>query len=68
MEQQLIYIIKEGSKEHNAKVALKFALFVYVKAVNAFYVDSLAQSLVLKLADIKKTIEQIDENGLEHFI
>ena len=67
LEQQLIYIIKEGSKEHNAKVALKFALFVYVKAVNAFYVDSLAQSLVLKLADIKKTIEQIDENGLEHF-
>ena len=65
LEQQLVYIIEEGSKEHNAKISLKFAIFLYVKAINAFYIDSLTQSLVLKLADIKKTIEQIDKKGLE---
>ncbi len=65
LEEQLSYLVKAGSEPHNPKMALKFAMFVYVKGIATFYSDELSQSLVLKLADIKKTIEQISSDGLK---
>ena len=65
LEEQLIYIISEGSKEHNSKIALKFAMFVFVKAIDTFYVNELSQSMISKLSDISKTIGEIDKNGLK---
>lgn len=65
LEKQLEYLITEGSKKHNPQIALKFALFVYIKGIATFYTDKLPESLVLKLADMENTIEQINPDGKE---
>lgn len=64
LEKQLEYLVDTGSQKHNPKIALKFAMFVYVKGIYTFYVSEISQSLMLKLADIKKTIGEINKDGL----
>ena len=60
LEKQFTYVIKEGSKIHNPKISMKFALFIYLKGIVTFYVSELTNDLVLKLADIEKAIVQIE--------
>ena len=60
LEEQLTYIVQEGSKVHNPKISMKFALFAYLKGITTFYISNLPNSLVLKLADIEKTIVEIE--------
>lgn len=64
LEEQFTYVVKEGSKAHNPKISMKFALFVYLKGLATFYVSKLPQGLVLKLADIEKAIGQIEPAAL----
>jgi len=54
--EQFNYIAKEGSKEKNARFSMKYALFVFVKALYIFYMDEIPDRLVKKLKDVEKSL------------
>lgn len=54
--EQFNYIAKEGSREKNAKLSMKYALYVYVKALYVFYIDQIPIKLLNKLKDIEKAL------------
>ena len=56
MSEQFNYIAKEGSKEKNAKFSMKYALYVYVKALYVFYLDEIPVKLLNKLKNIEKAL------------
>ena len=61
--EQFDYLVKEGAKTKEARFSLKFALYVYVKALYVFYRDSLPSKLIHKLSSIENALISIDENA-----
>ncbi len=60
---QLRYLLAEGSKGENAKISLKFALYVYVKGVYLFHRDDISGELFEKLIDIEETLRKAGMNA-----
>lgn len=60
--QQFDYLVKEGMKGHNSRFSLKFALYVYIKALYVFYIDEISVELLSRLVDIEVTLEKLDED------
>lgn len=56
LNEQFNYIAKEGSKEKNARVSMKYALYVYIKALYVFYLDEIPNKLLNKLKNIEKSL------------
>lgn len=54
--EQLDYVLKEGGREHNALISLKFALYVLVKAADTFYAHKLRPEEYLALISVDKKI------------
>lgn len=65
LEEQLNYLIEEGSQGKNALISLKYALYVYVKGIVTFYLDSINTDLAEKIYKIEDTIKRINRNGLK---
>lgn len=59
--EQFNYIAKEGSKEKNAKFSLKYALYVYIKALYVFYIDEIPGRLLNKLKSIEKALCDVNK-------
>lgn len=59
--EQFNYIVKEGSKEKRAKFSMKYALYVYVKALYVFYLDVIPGKLLNKLKSIEKALYDISK-------
>lgn len=61
LDEQLNYLIREGSKEKSiAKFALSYALYVYIKAFYTFYIDEKDNKEILnKLIHIEQTINSV---------
>ena len=62
-EEQFDYLIRAGVGA-NARFSLKYALFVWVKALHTFYLDSVPASLIDKIKDIEMTLTVL-KNGAE---
>jgi len=66
LNEQLEYLIREGSKsrEQGPKFSLGYALYVYIKAFYVFYKDDLQNIAVTrKLVNIRRTICSLIKNG-----
>lgn len=61
--EQFNYIAKEGSKEKNAKFSMKYALYVYIKALYVFYIDEIPGKLLNKLKSIEKSLCDISKKA-----
>ena len=61
--EQLSYISKEGSKEKDAKFSLKYALYVYSKALYVFYLDELPEKLIKRLSNIEKSLTDVSKKA-----
>lgn len=61
--EQFNYIAKEGAKEKNAKFSMKYALYVYVKALYVFYLDEIPSKLLNKLKCIEKALCDVNKNA-----
>ena len=57
--EQFNYIAKEGSK-NNARISMKYALYVYIKAVYTFYADELPAKLLNKLKNVEKALTDVN--------
>ena len=58
LSEQLDYLLKEGSKQENARFSLKYALYVYIKAFYVFYKENPAsQGVLRRLTNLEKTIK-----------
>ena len=60
LSEQFVYIVKEGAKKKDARFSLKYALWVYVKAIYRFYLDELTSDMVNKFKSIEKLLTEID--------
>lgn len=66
LNEQLVYLIKEGSKkrEESPRFFLGYAMYVYIKAFYTFYKDDRNNAAVArKLIRIKDTVNSIVPNG-----
>ena len=63
LSEQFNYIAKEGSKEKNAKFSMKYALYVYVKALYVFYLDEIPVKLLNKLKNIEKALCDVSKKA-----
>lgn len=61
--EQFNYIAKEGSKDKNAKFSMKYALYVYVRALYVFYLDEIPGKLLNKLKCIEKSLCDVNKNA-----
>lgn len=61
--EQFNYIAKEGSKEENAKFSMKYALYVYVKALYVFYLEEIPSKLLNKLKTIEKSLCDVSKKA-----
>ena len=61
--EQFNYIAKEGSQEKNAKFSMKYALYVYVKALYVFYLDEIPGKLLKKLKDVEKALCDVSKKA-----
>ena len=57
---QFNYLAREGAKPQ-ARFSLKFALYVYVKALYRFYPDSIPEKLINKLKNIEKSLSDLNK-------
>jgi hypothetical protein len=64
LSKQLEYLIREGSVKENPIISMKFALYVFLKAIFTFYLEELPRDLSLKLLDIRAAIEAVSPDGL----
>lgn len=62
LEKQFHYLVMEGAKEDDAKISLKFALFLFIKAVYTFYMDKAGKKLVNKLLDVENVMKGMTKN------
>ena len=62
-EEQFDYLVREGVKP-NPRFSLKYALFVYVKALYEFYMDEIPTALLNRLKDIEVSLSEQDKNAL----
>lgn len=67
LENQFLYIATEGAKEKNAVITLKYALYVYVKAIYTFYRHEIPNSLVCKLKNIENALEDVNPKAWKQF-
>lgn len=63
--EQFKYLVVEGSKGNDALISLKFALFVYVKAVNTFYAKTMSKDVETLLMNIRNGIETFSPEGVD---
>lgn len=63
--EQFNYLVKEGAKEKKARFSLKFALYVYIKALYVFYLDGVPEKLLNKLKDIEKSLTNVSANAMK---
>lgn len=61
--EQFNYIAKEGSKEKNARFSMKYALYVFVKALYIFYLDEIPDRLVKKLKEVEKSLCDVSKRA-----
>ncbi|MBP3784653.1 MAG: hypothetical protein J6I68_15570 [Butyrivibrio sp.] len=59
---QFNFIANEGAKDH-ARFSLKFAFYVYIKAVYEFYLDSVPKKLLNKLKTTEKSLSDLNKNA-----
>lgn len=64
LQNQLEYLIVEGSERKNPIISLKFAIFVYLKSLYTFYLENLSEELIDKVLNIEDTIGQLSPEGL----
>ena len=57
---QFNYLAKEGSRPQ-ARFSLKFALYVYIKSVYEFYLDSIPEKLLNKFKTIEKSLSDMNK-------
>ena len=60
--EQFDYLVREGAKTQ-ARFSLKFAFYVYIKALYNFYLDSIPEKLLNKLKSIEKAFSDINEDA-----
>ena len=63
--EQFNYLVKEGSKPQ-ARFSLKFALYVYIKSIYAFYLDCIPEKLLNKFKSIEKSLSDMDKAAAKH--
>lgn len=61
--EQFNYLVKEGAKEKNARFSLKYALYLFVKASYAFYLDEMPTKLVNKFKNIEKALCDVSKKA-----
>lgn len=59
---QFNFIANEGAKDY-ARFSLKFAFYVYIKAVYEFYLDSVPKKLLNKLKTTEKSLSDLNKNA-----
>lgn len=65
LSEQLEYLIREGKKKE-AKISILFALYVYIKALYAFYLDNIKGELYRKIKKIDKKLPlELDGHPIE---
>ena len=57
---QFNYLAREGAKPQ-ARFSLKFALYVYIKSLYQFYLDSISEKLLNKLKTIEKSLSDMNK-------
>ncbi len=63
LHEQFNYLVKEGAKEKNAKISLKYALFILVKAAYVFYLYELPPKVINKFKDIEKSLNEVNKQA-----
>lgn len=63
LEQQLRYLIMEGSKEKNARISMKFAMFVFIKALYVFYSREMSSELYMHITHIEKFLVKLNPDA-----
>lgn len=61
--EQFNYIAKEGSKEKNARFSMKYALYVYVKALYIFYLSEIPDRLISKLKNVEMALCDVSKRA-----
>ena len=64
LDNQFNYLIREGAKE-DAVISLKFALYVFIKAIYTFYMDTAGKKLFNKLLDLETIMKTLDKLSLK---
>lgn len=67
LENQLEYIVKEGTNSKDPIISMKFALYVYVRGIYTFHMQEVKESSKLRdsLLDIKKSMAKINPDALK---
>lgn len=63
IEKQLEYLLKEGSKETGAIFALKFAFYLYIKALYKFYLKDISKEFAVKILDVDSLFAYYGDNA-----
>ena len=63
IEDQFQYMLIEGKKGKDARITLKFALFLFIKGIYSFYMGNLNQAIKNKLFAIEKTLKKAGLEG-----
>ena len=63
LSEQFNFLVREGAKVENPRFSMKFALYVFIKALYAFYLDDMPEKLFKKLKHIEKAIIELDRSG-----
>lgn len=63
LAEQFNYMVREGTKEKNAKISLKYALYLFVKAAYVFYIDEMPTKLLNKFKNIEKSLGDVVKNA-----
>ncbi len=56
---QFNYLAREGAKPY-PRFSMKFALYVYVKSLYKFYLDSIPEKLINKLVNVEKSLSNLN--------
>lgn len=63
LEQQLYYLVLETTKSENALISMKFALFVYIKALYVFYRKEISINFYNQIKNIEKCITDLNPDA-----
>lgn len=56
LREQFSYILSEGTKGRDARLSMKFALYVFVRAIAAFYMERLSDGMLRRLLNIEEEV------------
>lgn len=59
--EQFNYLVREGTKGRDSRFSMKYALYVYIKAMYIFYIDDIPKELLYKLANIESALMNLNE-------